>query len=317
MKSQKELFEFLCELIDIQIEKYVALAKFGVGPDARLNAKLVFDEVNELLGFAEQLIESLESQQQDKSIVDPKQFITLFNQVKFFIEQEHVRAYAGWLLAENNIHSEVKERVEKQLTQLKQIGQSAGVDNSIPSIPITDVQKQCEYDSSAIAFYILDLAKKIKDDPKMELPRNIPPHAQIILKKNAQTRYCMEEIRQPIEELHKKYDDFLHQSELQKSSNVFSKEDAKLHQTTHRTKWENLFKRYKDIEPSSQLFSPEHEWYKVALPATKKESESNYSSRNLRLFGGIVATGAIAIYMLLSYFTQLDNENVLNPALKF
>ncbi|WP_392536388.1 hypothetical protein [Legionella sp. 227] len=314
MKSQKELFEFLCELIDIQIKKYVALAKFGVGPDARLNAKLVFEEVNELLGFAKQLIDDMENQQRDKSITaDREQFIALFNQVKFYIEQEYVRSYAGWLLAENNIHSEVKERVETQLNQLKKIGQAAEIDCSLPSQPTTKVQKQCEYDSCAIAFYILDLAKKIKDNPEMELPENIPPHARIILKKNAQTRYCEEKIATPIEELHKKYDDFLSQSDLQKSSSVFSKEEAELHQKTHREKWENLFNRYKNIAPSSQLFSANHEWHKVALPTTKKTSESGYSSRNHMLFGGIVLTGTVAIYMLMSYFMQLDNENVPVP----
>ncbi len=314
MKNQKALFEFLCQLIDIQIKKYVSLAKFGVGPDARLNAKLVFDEVNELLDIAKRLLNNMENPQQD--CADLEYFKALFNQVKFYIEQEYVRAYAGWLLAENNIHSEVKERVEEQLNQLKKIGQSAEIDCSVLSKPITEVQRQCEYDSSAIAFYILDLAKKIKDAPEMELPSNIPLHARIILKQNAKTRYCTKEFTESIDELHTKYDDFLGQSDLQKSSNVLSKEDAELHQVTHGTKWENLLKRYKAIEPSSQLFSPDHAWYKVALPTTKKKPESIYSSSNLMFIGGLAVTGAVAIYMLLSYFMQLDNENTLNSILK-
>ncbi|KTD74326.1 hypothetical protein [Legionella tucsonensis] len=314
MKSQKELFEFLCELIDIQIKKYVSLAKFGVGPDARLNAKLVFEEVNELLTFAEKLIEDLENPQQ--VCADPEYFNALFYQTKFYIEQEYVRAYAGWLLSENNIHSGVKGRVEEQLNQLKQIGQSAQIDCSIPSKPLTDVQKQCEHDSSAIAFRILDLAKNIKENPEMELPSNIPLHARIILKQNATTRYCIEDFAKPIEELHKKYDDFLQQSTLEKSNNVLLKEDAELHQKTHKEKWDNLFKRYERIEPSSQLFSPNYEWHKVALPE-KKKPEASYWSRELTLFGGIVLTGAVAIYMLTSYFMQLDDENSLNSTLKF
>lgn len=313
MKNKKKLFEFLCELTDIQIKKYVALAKFGVGPDARLNAKLVFNEVNELLGFMEELREDLENPEQ--GYVTPERFTTLFYQTKFYIEQEYVRAYAGWLLSENNIHSEVKERVEEQLNRLKSIGQAAQINCSIPSKPLSDVQKQCEHDSSAIAFHILDLAKSIKENPEIQLPSNIPPHARIILKLNATTRYCAEEFAIPIEELHKKYDNFLRQSELQKSSSVLSKEDAELHQETHRAKWDNLFERYKKIDPSSQLFSPDHEWYKVVLPTKKKKSESSYSSKNLMLFGGVILTSALAIYMLLSYFMHLENENTLNPGL--
>lgn len=314
MKSQKELFEFLCELIDVQIKKYVSLAKFGVGPDARLNAKLVFGEVNELLTFAEQLIEDLENPKQGSTAQE--HFTSLFSQTKFYIEQEYVRAYAGWLLSENNIHSEVKERVEEQLKQLTQIGQSAQIDSSIPSKPLTEVQEQCEYDSIAIAFRILDLAKNVKENPEIELPSNIPLHARNILKQNAITRYCVEEFAKPIEELHKKYNEFLGQSKLKKSNDVLSKEDAQSHQKTHKEKWENLFNRYKSIEPSSQLFSPDHEWYKVALPE-KKKSEMGYSSRNLMLFGGIAITGVVSIYMLMSYFMQLDDENSLSSVLKF
>ncbi|HHF7373172.1 hypothetical protein [Legionella bozemanae] len=314
MKSQKELFEFLCELIDVQIKKYASLAKFGVGPDARLNAKLVFGEVNELLTFAEQLIEDLENPKQGSAAQE--HFTSLFSQTKFYIEQEYVRAYAGWLLSENNIHSEVKERVEEQLKQLTQIGQSAQIDSSIPSKPLTEVQEQCEYDSIAIAFRILDLAKNVKENPEIELPSNIPLHARNILKQNAITRYRVEEFAKPIEELHKKYNEFLGQSKLKKSNDVLSKEDAQSHQKTHKEKWENLFNRYKSIEPSSQLFSPDHEWYKVALPE-KKKSEMGYSSRNLMLFGGIAITGVVAIYMLMSYFMQLDDENSLSSVLKF
>lgn len=79
MKGQKELFEFLCKLVDIQIKKYVSLAQFGVGPDARLNAKLVFDEVNELLGFAEQLLSDLEKQSKNKSITSDTQCFAPFS----------------------------------------------------------------------------------------------------------------------------------------------------------------------------------------------------------------------------------------------
>lgn len=315
MKEKKELFEFLCELIDVQIKKYVSLATLGVGPDARLNAKLVFNEVNELLEFAGQLLELINHPKQGSA--DQQDFLILFDQTKFYVEQEYVRAYAGWLLSENNIHSGVKDRVAEQLALLNKIGEAAQVDCSIPSRPKSKVQKQCEYDSAAIALHILDLAKSIKENPDMELSPTIPIHARIILKKNATTRYCDEEFATPILALHKKYEAFLKESDLQKSSSVLLKEEALSQQKIHRTQWEHLLERYQKIEPSSALFSSNHEWYTVALPVPKKKLDLNYSSKNLMLFGGSVITGALVLYMLLSYFTNLDKENNLNPIFKF
>ena len=189
MKNQKELFEFLSQLIDIQIKKYVTLATEGVVSDSRINAKLVFAEINELLGFAERLITDMENPLEGR-FDDRQHFSNLFNQVKFYLEQEHARAYAGWLLDENNS----TEEVEKQLARLKQIGESAKINCSSESLPVTPIQKQCEYDSAQIAFQIFDFAKKIKEDPDMELDSTIPKQAQIRLRHNAKTRYCEEEL---------------------------------------------------------------------------------------------------------------------------
>ena len=91
MKGQKELFEFLCQLIDIQIKKYVSLATVGVGPDARLNAKLVCDEVSELLEFAELITDTKRTLHEEY----PELLHVLFNQVKFYVEQETCKSLCG------------------------------------------------------------------------------------------------------------------------------------------------------------------------------------------------------------------------------
>lgn len=314
MNSQKKLFEFLCTLINIQIKKYVALATVGIGPDARLNAKLVFNEVNELLELAQCILKDIEEQKLFHHIV----FQSYFNQVKFYIEQEYTRAYAGWLLDANNIHTPVMDRVQEQLIQIKKIGQAANIDYFSVSEAVTEVQKQCEYDSCAIAFYILDLAKKIKENRDIEPDSNIPQHARTILKRNATTRYCLEEIAKPIDDLHKKYTDFLSHSDFKKSTSLLSKEDAKLYEVQHKEQWQKLFDRYQLIEPSSKLFSPDHEWDKISSNITRqKKSESIHASRNPLFFGGIVAAGAVAIYMLISYFMHQVNENSLESHFKF
>lgn len=309
MSHRTELFEFLCTLIDIQIKKYVSLATFGVGPDARLNAKLVFNEVNELLEFADRLQTELQT-----NLKDNTEFIKIFNQVKFYIDQEYVRAYAGWLLSENNIHSTVKERVSEQLDKLKNTAQLINLDISAPLKPETETQKQCEHDSCAIAFRILELAQKIRSNPQMELDNKIPDHAKKVLRVNATTRYV--NYADDIDRLHKKYDEFLQDSDLGKSSSTLLGEDAKNHQEKHLQRLDNLLKAYKNINAKSVLFSSEYEWYKVGSNEQSKSSAKSLLSNSNILFTSVVVVGGLLIYMLTRYFNQLADEQSLQSTLK-
>jgi hypothetical protein len=304
VSHDKEFFEFLCELIDIQIKKYVALTKIGIGPDARLNARLVFNEVSELIQFAEILIKLIQNPSLDKQAL-----ADIYTQVKFYLEQEHIRAYAGWLLDENNIHTPGLSRVKGQLEHLNKIGQSVGIDGTTPSEPVTDIQKQCQHDSCSIAFYILDLAKQIIANPEMELDDNIPKHARMILKRNVVIRYGKSEFSKPIEELHSKYDAFLKTSHFDKSSSVLLSSDAKTLEKVHRGQWTTLLQSYRKIEPNSVLFDSKHEWSEIG-----KHSGVSYKTMPTSSFGGFrlfgaVAAGAVLIYMLMPHFvTQLEGE---------
>ena len=96
MTKYNKLFEFTHKLINVQIVKYTKLAAFGVGPDARMNASLVLDGVNELIDLSRRLL--------TPASVDEVNFKSIFNQVRFYVEQEKLRAHAGWLLDQNNIH---------------------------------------------------------------------------------------------------------------------------------------------------------------------------------------------------------------------
>lgn len=303
-----KLFEFLCKLTDIQIKKYVGLATYGVGPDARLNASLVLDEVNELLALADSLLNNFNKDSQCTTDFFPN----IFNQVKFFIEQEHLRAYAGWLLDENNIHSTSIKRLDEQLEELKEIAQLAKIDYSKASKPSTSIQKQCEYDSWNIALYILDIAIKVKANPEMDFEDKIPSHAQKILRRNATTRYCDEKFLQPITELHKQCVEFLNSSELKQSNAELQKDEAKKNEIIHREQFNKLLERYKQIEPSSELFSSKQEWYKIGTTSLSK-TKSNSISSNIGLFGGVILIGGVLMCMLISYFNQFQNEHTLKP----
>lgn len=124
--------------------------------------------MSELLELSEQLANELNINQ-DFAPKDNPNFSPIFEQIKFYVEQEHARAYAGWLLDENNIHTPVMSRVNEQLSELKNIGQLAQLDSTQPSKPVTNTQKQCEHDSHTIAFYILDLVKQLQNDEHVEL----------------------------------------------------------------------------------------------------------------------------------------------------
>lgn len=301
MNNHMELFEFLCQLIDIQIKKYKALVGFGVGPDARMNAQLVFNEVNELFSFAEKLLEITSEDEQD--------FKLICSQIKFYIEQEYLRGYAGWLLDENNIHTPEIKRVHSQLAQINALGTRAQIDCSISSKPQTLIQKQCEYDSYEIASFILNLAKNIKLDPDMELDSQlIPAHARQVLKRNAITRYREPHIAKEIDRLYGQCSNFLKQSELTKSTDLLDQDTSISYVELHKKHLEELLERYKIIAPTSNLFNPQHQWYKIGRSHPEPVKIASFTpSKTTWLFGGIAA-GAILTYMLLPYFAHAHSE---------
>ncbi|AUH73791.1 hypothetical protein [Legionella sainthelensi] len=329
MKHKIELFEFLGQLIDIQIKKYIALTTERVVRDARYNTKLVFAEINELLGFAEQLVVDMENPSASK-LNESKYFGALFNQVKFYLEQEHTRAYAGWILDEKNSTTEV----EKQLAQLQKIGELAGIDCSSASVAMTRTQKLCEYDSAQIAFQVFDLVKNIKENPDMDLDNSIPQKAQIRLKHNAKTRYSDKEFAESIDGIHTRYLEFFEQSNLENNHSTVSKEEAESYEEKHRNQWKGLLQRYQvainaskpplldEENPQSPIRNEEH---KITIHPEKKSTissapdgkkpESNGFLKNSIFYSGLAIAGAVAVYMLMAYFTK-GNKNDLGSILK-
>lgn len=322
MKHDK-LFEFVVELIDIQIQKYLSLAIYGVGPDARLNALLVCDEVAELLQAGGLLLKEM------KAVVDGacgnSVFLGTAHLMKFYLEQESLRSNAGHLLDDNNIHAGVKGRTAHQLKQLKDIVHDE-IDFSIESLPETAVQRQCQYDSNQIARKILNLARIIRENPDIELEPEIPKHAQVALRQNARGRYVI--LADEIDKLYQKCDQFLMIADSNSGSSELSPQQAKIFEKNHREAFNRLITKFKQIQPDSRLFSSAHQYYRVGqpslnsadddipalsvVPLEKKHSEWSFFSKNRAVTGGVVLGGVLLVSSLLPYFVQLLNQETDN-----
>jgi hypothetical protein len=259
MKNEKVLFEFLYSLIAVQIDKAVRLATIGIGPDARLNARLVKNEVDELLQLGEQLLSMMASAKLDQK----KQFTSIFNQIRFYIEQEYLRGYSGWLIAENNPHNVVYERTTQQKEQLAVLAQQAEIDITAPAQPQTEIQRQCEWDSHAIAFFILNLAVTLIKDPAAELDPELPPHAVQVMREHAVSpsgRYHQEPFSTSIRTWHKKCNDFMQSGSRQKSQDVLLSDEANIAAKKQKDVLQKLHERYQAIHaPSAVLTVPKSE----------------------------------------------------------
>jgi uncharacterized protein (DUF608 family) len=245
--------------------------------------------------------------------------------VKFYIEQEKLRAYAGWLLDANNIHATLDDRTDEQLKQLEQIAKVAKINFSESSQPVTAIQLQCQHDSHKVASFILKLAKDIRANPAMQLDEKIPHHAQVILRKNATTRYV--EFSKQIDELYSICELFLKESNAQARITQLSKESAEAYSIGHTSKYRKLLQQYRHLDVNSRLFASEYKGFEVAstqdetisqqkepsqekTPSQGKKSEKNsiFSSQNLLFFGGLVVGGLLLVSMLLPYLTQSQED---------
>ncbi|KGP63683.1 hypothetical protein EP47_04775 [Legionella norrlandica] len=297
MSQHTELFEFLSELIDIQIKKYVELAKRKVVEDALINADLVSEEVNELLVLAEQVLKEIENNEKSDS---SDSIDRILDQVKFYLEQEHLRSYAEWLLIKNDSQDTVYYRTGAQLRRLGEIKRFASEEYSQP---ITHIQQQCQHDSVQIIHSILALAIQLRENPDMELDKSIPADAQVVLRRNATTRYI--EFKDTMGRWHQSSEDFLQESTLKFSDTELLFEPARKRAMQHESQLEYLRSRYQSIKSPSQseevegdeMVSEEKD-YSAEVP----ERKSVFSSTNLLFFGGVALAAVIFLPRLLSQF---------------
>ncbi|MBA2648752.1 MAG: hypothetical protein H0U75_03975 [Legionella sp.] len=271
MEKQKELFVFLCNYIEIQIKKYNALSSLGAGPDDRLNTRLVVNGVSELLSLATELFNDIKS----KTINEGK-FETIFEQTRFYLEQERFRAESVWLVAPSIINTTLKTRLNYQLEVLKKIAFYKGLDVSQPAKPKTKIQKQCEYDSYLISLNILKLALQYYDNPAGEVTE-IDPALHQTLKRHASGRYVM--LNPEITYMYNRCIIFMRNSNKQVSTPTFSPEQIQKQGKHHEKMLKDLMHGYKRMEPSYTSMGHTN--------AVKIQQPSGYRSPQLTLFSGI------------------------------
>lgn len=174
----KQLIEFVCNFIEDQLHKYDDRATFGFGPDAEMNSTLIADQIDELSGFAKELLQMLE-----KKSIDKVKLNNIFNQIYFYHNLEYVRYHARWLVYEKLNPAEFK-KIQEQKNQLEMIAKAGKIDVAVPLVALTEKQIQYEYDSRSITFFVLNLALSIKN-PEFELDSNVPFATVNYLKKES------------------------------------------------------------------------------------------------------------------------------------
>lgn len=283
----KQLYEFLCEHIDIQIKKYVALSDFAVGPDARMNAALIVEEVNALLPLAESLLKMLNRIKEGKEI-NKDEFIVNFLQVDFYFQHEYLRSHAAWLI-DQTIHSDMFKRFNTQQQQLIEIAED--IKDSDITIAVNESQKQCQHDSYEIAFRILDAAVKLKSG--LEVKDENFGHALTIMKRFAQPEglYHQAEAWKLIQEKHAECKAFLSKpSPLKKSTKTLLKVEALNKKIKHKECLDALLGEFKTLHPDSVLFSPKHQWHTISIRPLKLAKPTSTCSK-LKFFGTAAITG--------------------------
>jgi hypothetical protein len=310
MKDQNclALFEFTCKLIKSQIDKYVHLEKIGVGPDARLNSRVVYDEVNDLFRLANELFQMLKSKTPMQN-----QFNIIYQQIRFYVEQEYMRGYAGLLIASVGPHKQVHRRTMDQKKVLHDIALAANIDITQSAAPITKAQKQCEVESHYIAHRILDYAVRLINNPNDPLnnaeDRTIRQDIITALKKSV-TRY--QSLRTEIEVLHTQCEQYFKINE-KPTILPFLEKDVLTYKAEHDKEFKQLLNTYKEINPASPLVSADYNgWYIVkGRPPEYQEKPQSYASQ-LGFYGK--AAGFSLVCALVAYIaSQLQyEENIFN-----
>lgn len=289
MRSNPEqLVEFVFTLIDVQIKKYSRLAEAGVGPDAKTSAALIRSQVNDLLELLKHYLNLEKPSQND--------VLTLAQSVKFYLDCEYLRGRAGWLLDDNNIHNTVYERVSTQKKELGILCERMEGWVDIDRMALTSVQQQYLHDSHAIAFRILNIAVRLKEDPEcIDLDKEkIPPHALKIIRRHAQPggRYHDDELGAEIVTSFRSSEDYLDHSLLKKSAIELDKEAAATCRVENRAAFQTLLTTFLDKHPNRSLANADFKWLEVAeIPARPVEP----TARPLIKWGLFAAGFAIAV----------------------
>jgi hypothetical protein len=309
----QELVEFSIKLIDIEIKKYERLANVGVGPDANLSAASVQLQVEELLKALNIMLTT--------DIVSPLMLKVFAHHLTFYIDCEYLRGRAGWLLDENKIHNTVYERVLSQKKELAEIcGHLTDEGHGLDCF-LSTFQHQYLYDSHAIAFRILELASKLKEDPeRLDLgPDNNLGHGLMIMRNHAREggRYHQTEVANEISERFNLSLNYMNESPLSKSTTQLSAVQSEKLKTKDRDLFNNILIKFKALAPNSIVFSKNAQWFDVAILDKKTESHlktnTKFSYVKWGMFGvAAVAACTTAVMMLRNNADEFDDLSESN-----
>jgi hypothetical protein len=238
MPNYNKFFEFTCQLIQTLI------TRLDPDPDVRTNPFLALEEISELIEIANELLRLINY----RHPLEPEQkkaFFTMhFNKVRFYVEQEHLRAHAGWLIDPNDIQNAFYQRTTKQLSQIKLLAAEFQIDIQKPAAFSTGIQWRCGYDSRTIAFKMLNLAVMMRENPSTDLTAlHLSDRAQTMLRTHVETpesRYFNPEFFTPIQALHKEHKIFLDESKQVTIPNTLTEADAEKKKIANQENFKNL-----------------------------------------------------------------------------
>lgn len=302
--NAEELIQFAIKLIDIQIKKYEKLVKIGVGPDAKMNSILVQREVEDILNNLERLFEVKQPSQED--------LLGFAQLLHFYLKCEYIRGRSAWLLDENNIHNVEYDRVSTQLNDLSEIVSNQELTTQ-PSKELTENQQQCLHDSHEIAFLILDLAIKLKENPQRTDLGDTSDfgHGFRIMKKHAQPsgRYHDPSISDEMAQRHRQSTHFLQQSSLTKTEESFNKQKAAEFTEKDRERLKTILDNFLLKYPNSELSRGDFKWYQVGVTAKPKTTSQSYGLKGLSLFAVALVGASVAAYSTYASMTSDEQDN--------
>lgn len=238
-----DFLNYIFEVIEKQIQSYGALARIGVGPDARLIARLDSHQVTALLACANRLLNSVTADG-----IDPDVYTNVFGEVEFYVKHEYLRSSAGHLVDDNNVHNATYKRAASQHERLKSF-ETAATKQQLFKLT-NDAQRQHEHDSRAIAYFVVDTACTLIANPEAEIEaKEAFGHGLDKMRQHAIPggRYHDPEIAAQLKET---YDDcklFLMLSRLTKSTDLLLSPEAKVKQDQDRKTLSSLRERFSQL----------------------------------------------------------------------
>lgn len=243
MTKITELLEFVCDFASSQIDKYPRIAWGGVGPDSLEIACLIARGVDQLFNIMQELTQMAGQEASGEIKVDNARLSPYVNQMRFYVEQEFLVADAALRVDADKAHVRVFDIVKKHKEQIDRIAKKVGLSTQNPAQPANDQEKQYQHDSNEAAFSILKLAKDFKENPEIKVEKGgRKDHATMLLQKYAAPggRFHDPAIWNPIMELYGKVNNNLTCSQLERSRETLSGQDAKSRRAQDESRLESF-----------------------------------------------------------------------------